>query len=332
LCSVEIDGPMDPLDVGILRELSRDQILWFGRIDPRISAAEVARRLGVDRATVGSRLRTWERQGFLLAHEVVPSPLVFGAQIAGGNLSVSEIRQKPRILEDLALVPGVISAVDHVGEWIALLYAFDRPESLDRSRRLLGRLPGVGAVTPCVPFRAPEPTMTLTRVDLRILNGLRLGSRRSFQEISRAAGVSTKSLARRMERLVRGRCIWYLPILDFTRYKKSVFARFVVVLKPNSNATQVAEQVSLKLPHLTYLTDTTAFVEPSRSMPPLLDVGAHVDSVGEVEDIQRELSGLDGVDDVEVLFPRRFHLYRGWFDDRIHDALGRLEGKSRSQG
>ena len=261
----------------------------------------------------------------------MPSPLVFGAQIAGGNLRVSEIQLKPRILEDLALVPGLISAVDHFGEWIALLYAFDRPESLDRSRRLLGRLPGVGEVTPCVPFRAPEPTMALTRLDLRILNGLRFGSRRTFQEISRATEISTKSLTRRIERLVRGRCIWYLPILDFTRYKKSVFARFVVVLKPNSETTRAAEQVSVKLPHLTYLTDTTAFAEPSQSMPPLLDVGAHVDSVGEVEDVQRELSGLDEVQEVEVLLPRRFYLYRGWFDDRISSALERLEDASQSQ-
>jgi DNA-binding Lrp family transcriptional regulator len=316
---------MDALDIGILRELSRDQILWFGRLDPRVSAAGMARRLGVDRATVGSRLQSWERQGFLLGHEVVPSPLVFGAQIAGGNLRVSNVRPKPRILEDLALIPGLISAVDHFGEWIALLYTFERLETLDRSRRLIARLPGVGEVTPCVPFRAPEPTMTPTRLDFRILNSLRLGSRRTFQEIARAAGISTKSLARRMEQLVRGRSIWYLPILDFTHYKKSVFARFVIVLKPNSAPARVAEQVSLQLPNLTYLTDTSTLVESNESMPPLLDVGAHVDSVGRAEDVQRELQDLEPVEEVEVLFPRRFYLYRSWFDDRISNALDRAD-------
>jgi len=314
---------MDTLDVGILRELSRDQILWFGRLDPRVSAAGMARRLGVDRATVGSRLRSWERQGFLLAHEVVPSPLVFGAQIAGGNLRVNDVRLKPRILEDLALIPGLISAVDHFGEWVALLYAFEQPESLDRSRRLIARLPGVGEVTPCVPFRAPEATMTPTRLDFRILDGLRLGSRRTLREIARAVGISTKSLARRLEQLVRGRSIWYLPILDFTRYPKSVFARFVIVLKPNSPTVRVAEQVSLQLPNLTYLTDTSALVESNVAMPPLLDIGAHVDSVGQAEDVQRELQGLEAVDDVEVLFPRRFYLYHSWFDDHIRSALDR---------
>jgi len=320
---------MDTLDIGILRELSRDQILWFGRLDPRVSAAGMARRLGVDRATVGARLRSWERQGFLLAHEVVPSPLVFGAQIAGGNLKASEVRQKPRILDDLSLIPGLVSAVDHFGEWIALLYAFEQPEALERSRRLVTRLPGVGEVTPCVPFRAPEPTMAPTRLDFRILSALRRGSRRTLQETARAAGVSTKSLTRRMEQLVRGRSLWYLPILDFSRYKKSVFTRFVIVLKPNSNSSQVADQVSFLLPHLTHLTDTTALVESTESMPPLLDVGAHADSVGQAEDLQREMLALETVEEVEVLFPRRFYLYRSWFDDHIRNGLHRAESTSK---
>jgi len=319
---------MDTLDVGILRELSRDQILWFGRLDPRISAAGMARRLGVDRATVGSRLRSWERQGFLLAHEVVPSPLVFGAQIAGGNLKVGAVRQKPQILEDLALVPGLISAVDHFGEWIALLYAFEQPGALDRSRRLIARLPGVAEVTPCIPFRVPEPSMVPTRLDFRILYALRQGSRRTFSEVARAAGVSTKSLARRMEGLVRGRSIWYLPILDFSRYKKSIFTRFVIVLKPNSDTARLAGRLSLHLPNLTYLTDTTTLVESTGPTPPVLDVGGHVDSVGQAEDIQRELQALEMVDEVEILFPRRFYLYRNWFDDRIGSALDRSNATS----
>jgi hypothetical protein len=134
-----------------------------------------------------------------------------------------------------------------------------------------------------------------------------------------------------MEQLVRGRSIWYLPVLDFTRYKKSVFTRFVIVLKPNSNSSLVADQAASLLPHLTHLTDTTALVESNESMPPLLDVGAHVDSVGQAEDLQRELQALETVEEVEVLFPRRFYLYRGWFDDRIRNALEGADTTSKSR-
>jgi DNA-binding Lrp family transcriptional regulator len=312
---------MDPLDLGILRELSRDQIVWFGRLDPRISAAEIARHLRVDRSTVGSRLRLWERQGFLRGHEVVPSPLVFGAKIAGGNLRVEDLRKKPKILEDLALIPGLISAVDHVGSWVALLYAFEQPEALDRSRRLLERFPGVGEVTPCVPFRVPVPSVVPTRLDFRILNDLKTAPRRTFREIAQSVRVSSKSIVRRIGQLVRGRAVWYLPVLDFTRYSKAIVTRFVVALKPNSDVGWVAEQALSCVPNPTYVFDSSTLLDSEASMPPLLDIGAHLDSVGQVEDVQRLLQNLDTVEDVEVLFPRRFYLYRSWFDEHTRAVL-----------
>jgi DNA-binding Lrp family transcriptional regulator len=312
---------MDRLDVGILRELSRDQIVWFGRIDPRLSAAEIARQLRVDRATVGTRLRSWEKQGFLCGHEVVPSPLVFGAKIAGGNLRVEDLRKKPRILEDLSLIPGLISAVDHYGEWVALLYAFERTDELDRSRRLISRLSGVGEVTPCIPFIAPVPTMAPTRLDYRILDDLKSGPRRTFQEIARSVRISPKSLVRRLEQLVQGRAVWYLPILDFARYSKAVVSRFVVAFAQGSDAGSIEDWVLRHVPGVTYLFDSSTLVGAGDPFPPMLDIGAHLESVGRAEDLHRELLGLKGVKDVEVLFPRRFYLYRTWFDDRIRAAL-----------
>lgn len=313
---------MDSLDVGILRELSREQIVWFGRLDPRLSAAEIGRRLHVDRATIGARLRSWERQGFLLGHQVVPSPLVFDACIAGGNLRVDRLGTKPRILDDLSLVPGVISAVDHNGEWIALLYAFGRDEELDRSRRLVARLTGVGEVTPCVPFAAPEPTMVPTKLDFRILDDIKSNPRRTFVEIARSVGISPKSLVRRLEQLVGGRALWYLPILDFTRYDRAVVARLVVSLQPGRGPGEVTTWVARHVPGLTHLAETDKLVGPGVPLPPMVDIGAHFDTVGKAEDAQRELRVLEGVEDVELLFPRRFYLYRGWFDDHIRTALG----------
>ena len=323
---------MDPLDVGILRELSRDQIVWFGRLDPRLSASEIARRLHVDRATVGARLRAWEKQSFLRGHEVVPSPLVFGAKIAGGNLRVEDLRKKPRILEDLSLVPGLISAVDHNGDWVALLYAFGRPDELDRCRRLIERFSGVGEVTPCVPFVAPAPTMAPTRLDYRILSDLKSAPRRTLQEIARSVRVSPKSLVRRLELLVRGRAVWYLPILDFTRYSKAVVTRFVVVLREGSDPGHVADWIRRRVPGMTYLVDSSALQGREGALPPMLDFGAHLDSTGGAEDVQRELQGLEPVEDVEVLFPRRIYLYRTWFDDRIQAALDRTQGGRRPRG
>ncbi|HEV2317665.1 MAG TPA: winged helix-turn-helix transcriptional regulator [Thermoplasmata archaeon] len=314
---------MDPLDLGILRELSRDQVLWFGRLDPRYSAAEMARRLRVDRATVSSRLHAWERQGFLRGHEVVPSPRVFGARVAGGNLRVVDLRRKPQVLEDLALVPGLVSAIDHLGPWVALLYVFETLEGLDRSRRLVAKLAGVGEVTPCMPFRVPEATVALNALDWRILQDLRRAPRRPIGGIARSVRLSTKTLARRLARMIRGRAVWYLPVLDFGRYTKATATRFIVTLRPNAELTVVSDQITSVIPGLSHLIDPSKVIDTADPIPSLLDVGAYVDSAAQAEDVQHELNLLDGVAEVEILFPRRIHLYRGWFDEHLEIAAAR---------
>jgi DNA-binding Lrp family transcriptional regulator len=314
------EGAMDRLDLGILRELSRDQIVWFGGLDPRLSAAEMARHLRVDRATVSGRLHAWERSGFLTGHAVVPSPLLFGAGVAGGNLQVEAIAQKPRILEDLLLVPGLISAVDHLGPWVALLFAYDSREALDRSRRLLERLAGVGEVSPCVPFHVPVPAVTPTSLDWRVLRGLSAAPRKPLGEVARSVGTTVKTLSRRLERLVAARAIWYLPLFDFSRYSKATIVRFVVSLRPDGDPAVAAEAAVRAIPGLSYLVDTSSLVSTEERIPPILDIGAHLHSVGEAEDIQRDLQRIDGVGEVEVLFPRRVYLYRAWFDERLETA------------
>ncbi len=314
---------MDALDLGILRELTRDQVLWFGNLDPRLSAAEIARRLHVDRGTVGARLHAWERSGFLQGHEVIPSPALFGAGFAGGSLRVEDLAAKPRLLEDLGLVAGVVSSVDHVGPWISLLYVFETEDGLDRARRLLLRLPGVGEATPCVPFRAPRPTVTPTPLDWRILRAFRKGTRRPVADIAKDAGVSGRTLARRGEALVLGRAVWYLPLLDFGRYTKGMFVRFLVALRSADPGHRLAGGISALLPGLIRVADASAAADAKEPGPPLLDALACVASVGQSEDFQTALAALPGVAEVEVLFPRQFRLYPSWFDERISAILAR---------
>jgi DNA-binding Lrp family transcriptional regulator len=329
LCIGHVRPCVDGLDLGILRELSRDQVLWFGRLDPRISAAEIARRIHVDRGTVSARLRAWQRTGFLRGHEVVPSPLLFEAGFAGGSVLVDDITAKPRLLADLGLLPGVVGAVDHLGPWIALLYVFESPESLERSRQLLLRLPGVREATPCVPFRAPRPSVEPSALDWRILQALRSAPTSSLESTARTVGISAKTLARRLDRLIHGRAVWYLPLLDFTQYTKATVARFLVVIKPGHDPDSAADLLRRRIPGIAYLVNASASVDAPPDTPPMIDVGVHLASVGQGEDLQATILSMPAVQEVEVLFPRRFHMYPAWFDERIRAAVERT---SRSKG
>ncbi len=329
MCIGHVQLVVDDLDLRILRELSRDQVLWFGRLDPRISAAEIARRVHVDRGTVAARLRAWQRTGFLRGHEVLPSPLLFEAGFAGGSLRVDDVMEKPRLLAELGLLPGVVGAVDHVGPWVALLYVFESRDSLERSRQLLLRLPGVGEATPCVPFRAPRPSVEPSALDWRILQALRTAPTSSLGSTAGTVGISPKTLKRRLDRLIHGRAVWYLPLLDFTRYTKATVARFLVTTKSGHDSGSCAEQLRRRVPGLAYLVNASAAIDPPPDAPSMIDVGVHLDAVGQGEDLQASIRSMPGVEEVEVLYPRRIHTYPAWFDERIRAAV---ERSSRPKG
>ena len=129
-----------------------------------------------------------------------------------------------------------------------------------------------------------------------------------------------------MERLVRGRAIWYLPLLDFSRYSKATVSRFIVTVRPGTDSRHVSEAAAQVVTGLSNLVDSSRLVDSSGPMPVILDIVAHLESVGHAEEVQGTLSALNGVEEVEVLFPRRFYLYRAWFDEHIELALVRSRG------
>ncbi|MDX1534451.1 MAG: Lrp/AsnC family transcriptional regulator, partial [Thermoplasmata archaeon] len=164
---------MDDLDMGILREMSRGPAVFWGGMDPRVGTAEIADHLGVNRTTVWSRLRSWEKDGFLIRQEVVPNPRLFGAGVAGGGVRVDDPRRKAEVLRELALVDGVIGGVDHVGPWMSIQYAHESMAALKRCGRLVGALPGVDEVGTCLAFDPPRHSFEPDRRDWRILAAMR---------------------------------------------------------------------------------------------------------------------------------------------------------------
>lgn len=167
--------------------------------------------------------------------------------------------------------------------------------------------------------------MAPSRLDWKILKALRRGAKRPLGVIASDAGVGTKTLTRRMETLIRGKAIWYVPLLDFARYTNATVARFLVTLSDGGNSLRTSERIRARLPGVTQVVDARAMMDTTEGVPRVLDVGAHLNSVGDAEDRQREIRGLPGVEDVEILFPRRFYMYPAWFDERIAYELTRLE-------
>ncbi|MHB8605622.1 MAG: AsnC family transcriptional regulator [Thermoplasmatota archaeon] len=301
---------MDPLDMAILRELARERVMFWGGIDPRLSAGDIARRVHVDRTTVRDRLKAWRDEGFLLEQRVYPSPALLGYTYAAGGLKVAPAA-KSAVLDALAGVDGVLTRVEYLGEWIGVGHAFDTPEALAARLALFASLPGVASVQE--PFFPPAPPVAVqpTPLDWRVMDALaRLGVS-SLAAVAADVGVSTRTITRRYERLVRAQALWYVPSLDFTVPRAGVMAKLIVSASPRADERAIAKRLGARFAHAHTIPghygDGTAFFEVLDSFH----------TVGAVEDAEREVSAFPGVAEVESLFPKRFLAGGDWLRDRL---------------
>jgi len=126
----------------LLRALFRGGALQIGALDPRLSAATMAQKVGAPRSTVQARLAHWRDTGFFAKSDVWPNPGLFGVGTGGIGIEVPDARAKPAVLRDLRLVDGVLGYFDHLGPFVALQVVDDSPAASARRLELISRLPG----------------------------------------------------------------------------------------------------------------------------------------------------------------------------------------------
>jgi DNA-binding Lrp family transcriptional regulator len=308
---------VDPLDVAMLRELCRDRVMWWGSTDPRLSIGRMARRLRVPPSTVRDRLRAWARSGFLAGSEVLPSPSLFRVGLAGTSVRVDDPRAKPDVIRDMGLVEGVLTTLDMVGPWMAVVLVDDGAVGLERRRRLLARLRGVDEVAPCVPAKTPPCTAEPAALDWRILAALRGSGRASLSGAAQAAKVSAKTFAKRYEALIAARAVWVIPLLDFTKLEGSACVRFVVEFDGGTDAARVRDGVDARVP------DALGVLTPGEHMLGVprdwLEVLVHVPAAAQMEDVERRLRDVPHVTDVAPFLMRKWIVYPAWFDARVRE-------------
>jgi DNA-binding Lrp family transcriptional regulator len=315
-------GGVDRLDGALLREMFRGRHLWVGGVDPRQSAGELARRLGVNRTTVWYRLKEWKKCGFLVGFDVVPNPDLFGLRFGAGSIRIDNPVQKEAVIRDLGLISGIVGAQDMMGPWVVVLAACRNSAGFDRCSALLRRLAGVNETIPLVPFQCPASSAEPTPLDWKILRELRKPPTPLLAEVAKRLRISAKTAARHYDGLIRHQVAWYIPLLDYTRYAGLAMARFNVYLHPTAEPSRVLETIQKRYPDYVDIADRSDFaLEPERKVKHVV-VFLQLPAASASEDVQVELLRVPGVAEVEVLFPRRTFSYPDWISELIASLPG----------
>ena len=295
---------------------------WSSRavIDPRVTPTEIARRTGLSRSTVQSRLGSWREQGFLTGSEVWPNPKLFGANLATIDTTLGPGVAVDGILDSLSKVEGVLSARDYLdedGRRLRIFLVDDGPSGLERHTRLIQHISGSVNRLRAEPYWIPEPSCMLTPLDWRIVACYRAYPDDTLIQNSSRLGIGPRTLARRRDRLLDSHALWWLLSTDNS---KQPIADFHVSLRDPSRRAEVKSFLDGEMGGWVPCSADGFGVPPPGSSSLIVGL-TFVDSPAMLDSLARRLAGLPAVSSVRWRIPCGFRSFSEWFDRRIGARL-----------
>ena len=141
-----LDGALDEVNIQLLRELERD---------PRVTMAELGRRVGMSSPAVAERVRRMEESGIIQGYTVVINPVPLGLPIAAYIRIRPHAGQLAQIAELARSIPEVVECHRITGEDCFLLKV--HIPAMDQLDRILDCFLIYGQTTTSIIQSSPVP-------------------------------------------------------------------------------------------------------------------------------------------------------------------------------
>lgn len=306
---------MDALDLRILATMG--YVPWgptAGDVD-RLRPTSLADQLEVTPETVRERLDAMETAGVVRSWEAYPNPTHFDHELGGWALCPSSRDLIDEVLDEILLLDGVIEVFTYRGPFAGLALAYEDETQRDRRLELLARR--LQGATPVHVLDPPMPAVDrdLDGTDWRILAALQGQARRPLSDVAEEVSRSYRTVKRRFDRMRNEGSLFLAPRVDLSRV--AGILPFTLVLTVAGPPAEVANRLSSTLGDRLL----------HRLIPPdpearLLVVGAHADTVSEMESVREEVEHVEGIEQARAVLSAGRHA-TGWLEERIRSRLVR---------
>jgi DNA-binding Lrp family transcriptional regulator len=216
---------MDNIDLDVLRWMYPGGVWSPWGSDPRITVADIASHIGLNRTAVWARLRKWRRNGAWNGFETHVNLRIFGVGVLLASFHVVDSAEGWDLLDRAGEIEGVVGASLHFGdsmvardvEHVAVIMVGDAPANVHRRMRALRRLSPTGVVDGPVVIEPPSTSRELTELDWRILAAMLANPNASAPRLARLIGVSPKTLEHHRSALIDDHVVSSAPKFNWSQ-------------------------------------------------------------------------------------------------------------------
>jgi DNA-binding Lrp family transcriptional regulator len=234
---------MDGRDIALLRALILDIHGYPARSEVRETQASIARKLHLSKQTVKHRIDGYRNSGFLKRWQIFLNPKLIGQELAQVHLDVIPPSSKGDVIAKIRLVDGVWHIANMYGNALGVGLSYENETALRNRLQLIARICNSEQVSlGRIPF--PSCGYRFAPIDLAIIRAANGDPWQSNESIAKRAGVSTRTVKRRLDSMIRERAIFVTPNLDVTRLKGTIVADLMVFFAGMSPASEAEQEVA----------------------------------------------------------------------------------------
>ena len=314
---------MDLLDIKIFRELAQDKEAYSLQFDIRKSLSSISKNLGIDEDTVRNRIEKFKQTGFLRGWTVLVNPNLIGLGVAQLFLDIPRDASKLEIIGKLKKVNGVSSIINCFGSSLIVFFLYGKRKPFISQKRAIEKV-SMSAKTISVMKPFPECKVRLSHTDVLILRSIRKEPRKLYSVISKETGVSSRTVKRRLDWMVKEKALLLAPDLNLKKIEGLASLSPLIIYDSYESKIEAEPKI---LSHLQENIAVAELHDPLHAFMILV-----IPNISGAEEIAEWLRSQPGVKAVRLDIEQdRIEVYQ-WFEKQLEDSLMGMSNVAKQSG
>jgi DNA-binding Lrp family transcriptional regulator len=223
---------LDSTDVRIFCEMAFMGTTYEEFEEKHPSAADLGKKLGLDKKTVRARVNHMEESGFIKYYQAMPNLALFGMHVVSlFRFEALNLSTKKAVVSHLHEVPRLVESSDYLGPFLTGSMAGATREEARSGADYLASRYELGTVV--LGSRSiKEPVSRIDSLDWQIIMGLRYDARSSDRDLAEALSVTQRMVGYRVSKLLRSGAIRTKAVIDPRKQAGLVFYELEIAIDP----------------------------------------------------------------------------------------------------
>lgn len=249
-------------------------------------------------------------EGVIKSFEVDFDASLLGLNACIASLKIREEVPKNEVIDELRKIQRVHFVVWGIDNTLTLIFHYHNSRDLEGIIKRIGSIKGALNLETSTPRSLLSTSVKMSPLDWEIIRSLNHDARKKNHQVAKGLAISSKTVKRRLDRLVKNRAIYFTVAVDLSKARGCIVYVLAVDLEMGAEREKIYREIKGKV---STIWGVVGSVFPSIV---LFMYAERVSDIGNVVEMVKEIPG---VKNVRALLYVSLHRFPKWYDKKIEE-------------